>query len=287
MRALALSGGGARIHYHAGALQHLLAELRREYQIVTGVSAGAIAAAYIAQFPVGQEAQASDAFSTAVLSLNERSVFRPWPLGRLQGLWKQSFYDGKPLHKTLRSLLCEEQIRNSGRKLRVGAVCVQSGRFQLFTEKTPDIVSAVLASAAFPSVLQPVSIEGNLWFDGGVRVVTPIGAAIEAGADEVDIIMSSPLGYEAKQAGDTLTALGMAMRAIDFMASEIVEKDLKLARYTNVLVANGASHKRTVKLNVIRPAADLGDTFDFSRDRGIFMYEEGTKDARRAILSAE
>ena len=34
MRALALSGGGARIHYHAGALQHLLAELRREYQIV-------------------------------------------------------------------------------------------------------------------------------------------------------------------------------------------------------------------------------------------------------------
>lgn len=287
MRALALSGGGARIHYQAGAVQRLMGELRRSYEIITGVSAGAIAAAYLAQYPVGEEVIAAEALREATHGIEKQHVFKRWPLGVLQGIWKSSFYNAAPLHSTLRRLLSAERIRSSGRQLRVGAVCLESGHFQLFDEKTPDIVSAVLASAAFPSVLQPVKLQGNLWFDGGVRVETPISAAIRAGADEVDIVLSSPLAYEAKQAGSSLDAFGIAMRAIDFMSSEITEKDLKLARCTNVLVANGASRKRIVKFNVIRPLADLGDTFDFSYERGMDMFEQGYKDAERAPLNGQ
>lgn len=282
-RALALSGGGARIHYHAGALKYLLGTLRRQYDIVTGVSAGAIVAAHVAQYPLGQEATAAEALYAAVADLSESDVFKKWTFGLLEGLWKRSFYTSAPLRKTLHRVLSNEAIRKSGKKLRVGAVCVATGDFRLFTEQSHDIVSAVLASSAFPGVLEPVEIEGRLWFDGGVREITPVGAAISAGADEVDIVVTSPLVYKPKQEVQKLKALGLAARAIDFMSNEVMENDLKLANYTNILVANGAGQgKRLVRLNVIRPMRDLGDTFDFSPEQAAFTRAVGEQDAKRA-----
>lgn len=288
MRALALSGGGAKIHYHAGALRHLLGERKIPYEIVTGVSAGAIVAAQLAQYPIGYEDDAAHDLEELLSRVSINEVRRGWrPLGLLQGLWKQSFYNSAPLRALLRRELSQEAIKSSGRKLRIGAVCAETGQFKLFTEQSPDLALVVAGSAAFPGILEPVRIAGQLWIDGGVRVVTPIAAAIEAGADEIDVVMTSPLEPRHGVFGHVVPALEIMERAIEYMAEEIIEKDLRLARYANELVANGSStKKRFVVLNVIRPKSTLCGTFDFSRESAAIMRVLGQQDAQRVMGAA-
>lgn len=57
-RALALSGGGNKGSYEAGAIHGLVNGLEPkdvEYDVVTGVSVGAINAAGVSLWPIGQE----------------------------------------------------------------------------------------------------------------------------------------------------------------------------------------------------------------------------------------
>jgi NTE family protein len=191
VRALVFSGGGARIHYHVGAVRWLIGHKRTQYDLFAGISAGAIVAAYLAQFPSGLEAESAEELSTAISKV--RTVYQPWPVfGILEGLWQLSFFSSKPLRQVLRKEISEEAIRTSGKMLRVGAVDLRSGSAVMFTEKSDNIVAAVEGSAAFPGMLEPVSYAKQLLVDGGVRQQTPIAAAIEAGADEIDVVLTAP-----------------------------------------------------------------------------------------------
>jgi len=288
MRALALSGGGAKIHYHAGAIRHLLGTLRIPYEIVAGVSAGAIVAAQLAQYPVGFEDEAAQDLEELLSRVTINEVRRSWrPLGALQGLWKPSFYSSAPLRALLRRELSQEAIRGSGKVLRVGAVCAETGQFKLFTQESADVIGAVIGSSAFPGILEPMRMLGQMWIDGGVRVVTPIAAAIEAGADEIDVVMTSPEKPRHGSIGHEPTALEIIERSIEYMAEEIIEKDLKLALYMNALVSgNFMPTKRLIRFNVIRPAASLGDTFDFSAEGAAIMRVQGQQDAQRVMAAA-
>jgi len=62
-RGLALSGGGSKGAYEAGAFEALvkaLPEIEVNYDIITGVSAGSMNAGAIGLFPRGSEAAAND-----------------------------------------------------------------------------------------------------------------------------------------------------------------------------------------------------------------------------------
>ena len=288
MRALALSGGGSKIHYHAGAIRHLLGTLRIPYDIVAGVSAGAIAAAHLAQYAVGFEDDAAQDLEELLSRITLNEVRRSWrPFGLLQGLWKPSFYSSAPLRALLRRELSQEAIRGSGKVLRIGAVCAETGQFKLFTQESADVIGAVIGSSAFPGILEPMRMLGQLWIDGGVRVATPISAAIEAGADEIDVVMTSPEKSRLGSIGHSPSALEIIERSIEYMAEEIIEKDLKLALYTNALVsANRMPIKRVVSFNVIRPALALCDTFDFSPESAAIMRVQGQQDAQRVMGAA-
>ena len=41
-------------------------------------------------------------------------------------------------------------------------------------------------------MLTPVKFLGQLWSDGGVKEISPIKKAMEMGADEIDVIITSP-----------------------------------------------------------------------------------------------
>lgn len=69
----------------------------------------------------------------------------------------------------------------------------QSGRFVGTSEPAARLRDAVIASSSIPAIFPAVPINGRAWVDGGVRSITPIAAAIEAGADEVfAIVATSP-----------------------------------------------------------------------------------------------
>ena len=80
------------------------------------------------------------------------------------------------------------------RDLRITAVDTESGEFTVFTrESDVDLVSAVAASCAVPTVWPPVEIAGRTYMDGGMRSTANIDVA--DGADRVVVLAPLPRSF--------------------------------------------------------------------------------------------
>jgi len=279
-----LSGGGPKGAWQAAVL-HSLIEHGHHYDGYCGSSAGAINAAFMAQFV--PDAEFSGAMQLVKMwgKMEPSMVYKRhgfW--GKMAALWKPSVYDSSPLRKTLETFIDPEAIRNSGKDLRLSAVSLENGSIWTWTEGSPDIVLGVQASAAFPGVLAPVRVEDELHTDGGVREHTPLSQAIRLGATQVDIIITS-MESEVSPMKSKPNALDVAGQAINIMVDEIIRGDLLLASAYNRLVAAGlAPGKRHIDFRIIRPSKPLNvKGFDFSKDTISRLLEQGADDARRVV----
>lgn len=80
------------------------------------------------------------------------------------------------------------------RDLRITAVDAESGEFSVFTaESGVDLVSAVAASCAVPTVWPPVEIGGRSYMDGGMRSTANVD--VVAGADRVVVLAPLPRAF--------------------------------------------------------------------------------------------
>jgi len=255
MRALVLSGGGSKGAYEVGVLKKWMAEDGIDYDLIAGVSVGALNAAVLCHSPKGCPKEAWEHLNRLWLDVNTSKVRKSWwPFGIGSALWKPSVYNSEPLHKWVRSSLDAGKIRASGRMLRVLAVSWDSGESRTVDETEPDIVSWVLASAAVPGMLLPVKVNGELWADGGLRSVTPLGEAVRAGATEVDVILCNDprLPSPFKCAGKAALP-DLAFRAVDLLVNEVMRDDLLICD-----LKNDRPDCRKVTLRVIKPKIDLG-----------------------------
>jgi len=280
MRALVMSGGGSKGAYEVGALKKLMFEDGRDYEALCGVSVGAINSAYLAQFPPGVPKTAWGRLNEIWGRVNSSNVKKSWfPFGALESLWKPSVYNSEPLQKWILSELNGEAVAQSGRQLRIVAVSWDSGEARVVDETTPDIAKWVIASASFPVMLSPIEIDGQLWTDGGLRHVTPLGEAIRLGADEIDVIMcSNPYAPSPFSTAGAAALPGFAMRAVDIMSDEIMRADLKICGLKNDLAELNGPYKR-IKIRMLQPSEPLGDSLDFSQEHVRHMFDIGYKDA--------
>ena len=283
MKAIVLSGGGDKVHYQIGALDALMGDQKEKYDILCGVSCGALVAAYFAQYKIGQEDAALICAKRMFNQIVAGSIYKRWfPFGKLHGvLGKPGLLNADPLRKLISRNLDQQRVRESGRKLRIGATSLTTGVYHLFTEQSDPLKGIVYASAAFPGMFQPAEFAGGLWTDGGLRTVTPIQAAIDAGAEEVDIVMCSPQkpqpSFDPKP-----NAVSVILRSVDIMMEQIIEDDLKVARMYNRLCAAGlAKKKKHIKFRLVRPELPLGDGDPLSFDRADTepMQHAGFQDA--------
>lgn len=89
--ALALSGGGNKGAYEAGVvynLAHLLAPSDVTYDVVTGVSAGAINSAGVAVFEIGKELEMSEYLVNMWGRITTETIWKPWAGGLAEGLFE-------------------------------------------------------------------------------------------------------------------------------------------------------------------------------------------------------
>jgi NTE family protein len=254
MRALVLSGGGPKGAYEAGVLKKWMAEDGVDYDLVAGISVGALNAAVLCQAPKGSPKEAWEYLNRIWLDVDTSKVHKSWwPFGIASALWKPSVYNSEPLHKWVRGSLDAGKIRGSGRKLRILAVSWASGESRTADETEPEIVSWVLASAAFPGMLLPVEVEGELWADGGLRSCTPLGEAIRAGATEIDVVMcSDPRQPSPFKCAGKSAVPDLAFRALDLLVNEVMRGDLKICD-----LKNDHPDYRKVTLRVMKPKIDL------------------------------
>lgn len=223
--ALVLAGGGARAAYEVGVLSAIVERAPGlEFPIVTGVSAGAINAVYLA-------AQAGT-LSTALSALRDHwkqlvvdRVYRiqPWQLGRaflrgvigtLLGLHGdhavvRGLMDMSPLRHFLGPRLDFGAIdaRIAAGRLRalaVSATSYASGETVTFVHGSPEVptwrralrysvrvrltLDHVLASAALPILFPAVRLGDAFYGDGSVRQTAPLAPAIHLGARAIIVV---------------------------------------------------------------------------------------------------
>ena len=285
MKALVLSGGGSKGAYQVGALQYILGELQVLYDIFCGVSVGAINCAFLSMFKTGEEKRSIFALSDLWHELNNSKIYKRWqPFGRWHSLWKKSFFDSSPLNNLLKSHLDLNKIRSSGKTVNVGTVSLSSGKYTVFDQNSDHFVDAVIASASFPGMLTPVSFLGQLWTDGGVKEISPIQKAIDLGADEIDVIITSQQ-TRVRHFIENPTTVDILKRTIDLSTDKIMANDIEKVQMHNRLAQAGIPGLKYVKLNILRPDYNLiEDLLDFRPEKIREMIKKGYTDAKNRYV---
>lgn len=224
--ALLLSGGGARAAYQVGFLRFLATQFPGfSPDVLTGVSAGAINAAYLAAHP-GSFRERVDALANLWANLRIEDVFRVdllclarnvarWGLRLLSGGSRRaprarSLVDTQPLRELLARVLDAENGILTGVDRNIGdgslkAIALTASSYatgqsvtwvrgcEIESWERPDrksikgplTVEQVMASSALPLLFPAVQVDGAWYGDGGVRLTAPLSPAVHLGAERI------------------------------------------------------------------------------------------------------
>lgn len=288
MRALVLSGGGSKGAFQVGVLKRWMGEWGLDYDIMCGVSVGALNVAGLALTPMGQPEQAINKLEQFWLSkvTGTDAIYKRWfPFGRLHSLWKKSVYDSSPLIKLVKDNLDLSKVASNGRKLAVGAVCLDTGEHVFGTELDPNFADWVLASSSFPVFLTPIEIDGKLYSDGGLVNITPLGQAIRMGADEIDVIVcSDPFARDDWGDSKRVAVPDQIIRTLTLMSDQIARFDIEEIGLKNEL-ADISDRFRRVKVRVVVPSKPLAvDSLTFNPEDTRRLIRQGYEDADKFTL---
>lgn len=165
--ALVLSGGGLRGFAHLGVLR-ALQRLAIEPDLIVGSSVGAVIGGLYAS---GVALHAAEQWALS----SEMDPWSSWlvsPASRSAGLGA-----------FLRSTLAQQRIEDFPRRFAAVATERDSGEVCAFGGG--DAACAILASAALPGALAPMTIGGREYVDGGLSQPLPVRVARALGAQQV------------------------------------------------------------------------------------------------------
>ncbi|WP_420642262.1 patatin-like phospholipase family protein [Candidatus Leptofilum sp.] len=195
-RALVLSGGGGRGAYHVGVLRFL--EEHEWYpDVVVGTSIGAVNGAALAS------GHTANSLWALWRKLRTKHVQKPnWnPFSAV------SLLDTSPLKETLlnEGWVDFERINDPEKTavhLRITATEISTGLLHIFSnslnDKTEITVEHILSSCSIPLIYPHTHLGATKYWDGAVVANTPLSAAIATGAEEIIVVIMTPI----KQTGD-------------------------------------------------------------------------------------
>lgn len=110
-KALVLSGGGNNGSWEIGVLYGMIMNgdpTDFEFDVITGISAGAINTGGLVGWPKGKEVEMVEFMSEKWHSLKTDDVWQDWPLGKVSGaLLMEGAVDDAPLLAFLQSIISE------------------------------------------------------------------------------------------------------------------------------------------------------------------------------------
>jgi predicted acylesterase/phospholipase RssA len=223
-RVLVLGGGGSRGAFQAGWLR----AQSGVFDAIHGVSVGAINGARVAQYASAEPAARQ--LEMDWLNTSTATVLAQWPVGTLSALVEGSLYSTEPLAALLRRRLAERALLHPCVVYAASLATGGLARFALTGDVTRD-VPAILASAAFPTVMPPVPIDDDLYYDGGVVRVVPLPEALVAhvGVDEIDVVLCAD-PYEPLPLTTPEKGLRALLRTVDVATHDRARTDLLEAR---------------------------------------------------------
>ncbi len=192
MRAFVLSGGANYGAQQVGALE-VLFEHGLQPDMVMGVSAGALNAAWVAAHPTLEGVQ-----ELARVWSEEAAATIP-PVGPLMALLrlvggKDSLLSNDSLLQFIRRWSFAESTFGAFTRPRLYTVAARygDGALRIFGDDPSDrVLDGLMTSTAMPPFYPPWEVDGVLYLDGGVTSHLPLQAAVTRGAAEIFALRNS------------------------------------------------------------------------------------------------
>lgn len=260
--ALVLAGGGARGAYEVGVVEYLIDAVAPEvgvplpFDLLTGTSAGAVNAGVLAASadrPRAGVRWLADAWRSLEVAQVLRLSWRR--RGILCAAW-------------LERLLARVPFARIGDHVRDGllfgvamsATHVGTGRTVIFAQRGRPIpsdgrrgeVRAVdltaqhaMASAAIPLLLPPVSIDTELFCDGGIHQLVPLAPALRLGASRAIVVSlrfggPEPPAVELARERAATSPAYLAGKTLDALLIDRLDEDLRELETMNAVLRAGS-----------------------------------------------
>ena len=293
-KALSMEGGGSHGAYEAGVIWGLAKGLPDDevnWNVVTGISTGAINSGGVAQFPMGQEKEMADSLVNFWLSLNNNSaVYVEWTGGLIEGLiYEYGIFNNAPCKKTVKHYYNKGFHRN----ITVGATNYNNATTVQFNERMlgDEMIEGIISSGSPPPFFPHQQFMGSVYADGGCIVNLDYFAAVERCREVVDkdsdIIVDLIFDHKPTLYNDTkvFTTLDVAWRVYQ----EIKPYDNAFWFYYSAQNAYPEVNFRYVIFNTqfIPDGYVPGVPLDFSKKVLEKEVKLGKKDAQRAINNKE
>jgi NTE family protein len=158
--------------------------------------------------------------------------------------------------------------------LRVTATEVNTGHLHVFGNSADIYPSKIrqealsldhiIASCSIPIVYPATQLHENLYWDGATVANTPLGPAIDAGAEEIVVVIMTPWGDEADTAAETPhNLLTAASTTLEWALLASFQADLKMFRRINDLVQLQLENARLRAANEILMQQLRGEKVQF------------------------
>ena len=240
---LSLSGGGAKGFTHVGVLK-VLDSLGVKIDYISGTSMGAIVGGLYAAGYTGKDIERvvmdTDFYSlitdpkprqeTSFFSKSVDKYLLTVPLRNGKVSLPSSISTGQRNVYLLKELLKNVSNIDDFSKLPIPFMCVgtniESGRMQIFEKG--DLVSSILASSAFPSLLEPVKIGDSIYVDGAMSVNFPSQPLKDKG---IDIVIGVDLNQPLAKRENLNSVISIMNQIIDF---GIKKETINQYKYTDI-----------------------------------------------------
>jgi predicted patatin/cPLA2 family phospholipase len=257
-----------------GALMALAEKGDANFDVVAAASAGACTAAYL----VSRQFHLFPVIWTKYL--HDGRFFDLKRLPTRRSVMDLDFL----VHRVFREIetLDLNAIRASATKFYIVSTDCGTGEPKYFDAHTDPILNALKASAAMPIAYRhPVVVEGRTYIDGGVTDPIPVRKAIEAGCEDITVLLTRPEGYRKK-----IPFVNVLPRLYARRYPRLAEAFLRRFEAYNRTVEAIESGKLPARLTVIRPRAKLPVTrLTTSLPKIEAAIRQGFEDALQALGS--
>ncbi|WP_158730207.1 MULTISPECIES: patatin-like phospholipase family protein [unclassified Flavobacterium] len=198
---LVLSGGGSKGLAHAGVIKFLEEQKIKPSQ-VAGTSAGSIVGALYAWGKTPEEIL--EFFKSIYLFHWKHLTFK-----------KAGLIDSESFRVYFESIFKDATIGDLKIPVQITATDMVRGKLKIFGPSTK-IVDAILASSAFPGILSPYEIDGNIYSDGGILNHFPTDI-LQGQCETIIGIYVSPI--QKIEAKDLRSIKAVTTRAFDILSA--------------------------------------------------------------------
>ncbi len=292
MRALVISGGGAKGAYAGGVAEYLIQDLGIKYDMFTGSSTGALLAPLLAANAIDRAKDVytnvtqSDIFSSHPFVIKKKNgsyTTRINHLGIVKMFIKgeKTFGDSRALRSLIEKTFTREhfeQVKTSAIKV---VIAVSNFSCNVVEHKYlrdctyEDFCDWIWISSNFVPFMSLVTKDGQEYADGGFGNFIPIEEAIDAGASEIDVIILTPRRKMIKKI-PSRNAFSLLLNSLDFMLSQIARDE----KYIGLL----ESMHHNIKVRYFHTPRILTDnSLIFDPEQMRIWWEEGRLLAKQRL----